>query len=143
MAAAYLIAVALGMSSPYFPALEAVDKACGSDLQCQADALVYMQAESGMKEDPTPFSRDAKSHISCGILQIPCRVVGKLTLTGQVVYWVRLRAWSQKVCERAGLPPEARMAALASGNCDRGRELAKDRYESREAALFGLQYGLR
>jgi hypothetical protein len=140
MATAYLIALALGITAPSFPALAAVEKSCGDDLQCQADMLTYMQAESGMKERPKPFSHDAKDHVSCGMLQIPCRVADHHNLDGQAAYWVRLRAWSQKACAR--LPVEARLAALASGSCDRGTLLARDRYETASAALWAVSMGL-
>jgi hypothetical protein len=140
MVTAYLIAIALGMSAPPFPALEAVSRSCGDDLTCQADMLTYMQAESGMKENPTPFSSDSKAGVSCGVLQIPCRIVRKASLTGQATYWRKLRDWSLKACQE--LPEEERMAALASGSCSRGRVLARDRWETAQAALFGLQFGL-
>ena len=45
MTLAYLIALALGMTAPPFPALEAAQKSCGDDVECLADILVYMQAE--------------------------------------------------------------------------------------------------
>lgn len=141
MVAAYLIALALGMTAVPFPILSAIDKACGDDLECKADVLTYAQAESGMSETPRAFSHDAKVHVSCGILQIPCRFVAEhRDLDSQVAYWVKLRFWSLHACQ--ALPRNEAMAALASGNCDHGRELSRSRYETASAALWGLSVGL-
>jgi hypothetical protein len=140
MVAAYLIAVALGMTAVPFPVLHAVDSACGDDLECKADALEYAREESGMREAPVPFSHDAKDHTSCGILQLPCRIVERHDLDGQFAYWRRLREWSLKACH--ALPRDERMAALASGSCDRGRQLSRTRYETAQAALWAVSVGL-
>ena len=93
-----------------------------------------------MNDNPKPWSHDARDHVSCGVLQIPCRVARKTDIDGAARYWVRLRAWSLKQC--AELPQEARLAALASGTCSRGQTLARDRYETASAALWGLSFGL-
>lgn len=140
MVAAYLIALALGMTAVPFPILHAVDSACGADDECKADALEYARDESGMSETPKAFSHDARDRVSCGILQLPCRVVERHDLDGQFAYWVQLRSWSLRACH--ALPRDERMAALASGSCDRGRELSRTRYEATSAALWALGAGL-
>ena len=142
MVAAYLIALALGMTAVPFPILSAIDKACGDDNECKADVLTYAQAESGMSEHPHPFSADSRAGISCGLLQEPCRIVHRATLEGQVLYWRNLRDWSKRACAAAGLPPEEGLSALASGSCSRGRTLARGRYETAQAALWAVSVGL-
>jgi hypothetical protein len=140
MTIAYLIALALGITAPPFPFLEAVNKACGDDIECVADAIEYARDESGLSENPRPWSHDAKDHTSCGILQLPCRIVEKSDLDAQVTYWARLRSWSLRACH--AMPRAEAMAALASGSCDRGRSLSRGRYETAQAALWGVETGL-
>jgi hypothetical protein len=41
--------------------------------------------------------------------------------------WLRLAAWSEEFCGKKGNLPRERLAALASGRCDRGRRLVHRR----------------
>lgn len=48
----------------------------------------YVLAESGVSETPYGFSWDAKTHVSCGILQEPCEFVHKHSLKAQLAWWI-------------------------------------------------------
>jgi hypothetical protein len=43
--------------------------------------------------------------------------------------WLRMAEYSWKTCEKKGLPPDERLAQLASGSCDRAREKVRKRAE--------------
>lgn len=54
---------------------------------------LYAWRESMARENPRPWSWDAKSGVSCGPWQEPCAIVRKLSLSEQARYWLReLRA---------------------------------------------------
>jgi hypothetical protein len=49
--------------------------------------------------------------------------------------WLRMAEYSWKACEAKGLPPDERLAQLASGSCDRARDKVRKRAElARELA---------
>jgi hypothetical protein len=131
----FLVACASAMGFPKAPLsiLRALDKACGGDVQCDEDGVLYAAHESNFQEAPVKlYSWDAKAHLSCGAWQTPCTLKPQ-TIEEQARTWVYLR--------KVSLDTWGDLRGLAGAN-DAGVRLTRARESEREDMLFGATWGV-
>ena len=126
-------ASAMGFPKASLSILRALDKACGGDVQCDEDGVLYAAHESNFQEAPVKlYSWDAKAHLSCGAWQTPCKLRPQ-TIEEQAKTWVYLR--------QASLDTWGDLRGLAGAN-DAGVRLTRAREAEREDMLFGATWGV-
>jgi len=118
LALVYRVALALGLHCPDELAI-AIARAAPLD-EDAALLVVWAAAESGLQQNPRPWSQDARDGLSNGYLQLRGEA-GILGAEGQVRAWLDLRGRYAALCGDDGL------RGIASGRCDRGGALVARR----------------
>jgi len=90
---------------------------------------VYAYLESGVRVSPKPMSWDARGHVSCGVWQMPCRIVRARTLRGQAGWWLATFKMATRLCPSA---PGADMC----GSCHASLPRRMAAYRWRKAAAL-------
>lgn len=112
--------------------IAAVQRACGDDLDCAVDGVVYAIHESNMQNNPKAWSWDAKGGKSCGVWQMPCALVRTMpSINAQARAWVQMRA--------ASLDAYGSLLGLA-GNTPAGEALTRARELETADAVFAATW---
>ncbi len=61
----------------------------------------YAYLESGVREHPKALSWDARGHVSCGVWQMPCKVVAVRSLRQQAGWWLYTMKQAVRLCPDA------------------------------------------